>query len=87
MRLSDHVARLIAPDRANWKPMFAGLALFAGGAGAAVLLQPSPLALIALALALAAWMAGACAMVGYLRWFLGSEAQQAAREAARNRDR
>ena len=58
-----------------------GLALFAAGVGAAVNLQPpAPLAAALVVLALAAWVAGACAMVGYVRWFIASEIAQAKRD-------
>jgi hypothetical protein len=61
--------------------MLTGLALFAAGAGAAVLLQPPELIAAALVvLALAAWLVGACAMVGYVRWFFASELLQARRD-------
>jgi hypothetical protein len=61
--------------------MLMGLALFAAGAGATVLLQPPELIAAALvALALAAWLVGACAMVGYVRWFFASELLQARRD-------
>lgn len=54
--------------------MLAGLALFAAGVGAAVLLQPPELiAAVLVVLATAAWFVGACGMVGYVRWFLASE--------------
>jgi hypothetical protein len=61
--------------------MLMGLALFAAGAGAAVLLQPPELiAAVLVVLALAAWLVGACAMVGYVRWFFASELLQARRD-------
>ncbi len=58
--------------------MLMGLALFAAGAGAAVLVQPPGLVSVVLVLfGLAAWLVGACAMVGYVRWFIASEIRQA----------
>ena len=61
--------------------MLMGLALFAAGAEAAVLLQPSELIVAVLVvLAIAAWFVGACGMVGYVRWFLASELLQARRD-------
>ena len=63
--------------------MLIGLAVFAAGIGTAAALQP-PKAIEALLLvvALAAWLAGACAMVGYVRWFFASELAQATRDNA-----
>jgi hypothetical protein len=61
--------------------MMMGLALFAAGVGAAVNLQPpGPVAAVLVALALAAWLTGVCAMVGYVRWFIASEIAQAKRD-------
>ncbi len=63
--------------------MLMGLGLFAAGAGAAVLLQASELAaMVMTVLAFIAWCVGACAMVGYVRWFFASELQQARRDDA-----
>ena len=72
--LGNYLRSLLAPDRGRWKPMLTGLALFAAGVGAAVNLQPpGPAAAVLIVLALAAWLTGACAMVGYVRWFIASE--------------
>ena len=61
--------------------MLTGLAVFAAGVGAAVNLQPpAPVAAVLIMLALAAWVTGACAMVGYVRWFIASEIAQARKE-------
>ena len=61
--------------------MLMGLALFAAGVGAAVNLQPpGPMSAVLVVLALAAWLIGACAMVGYVRWFIASEIAQAKRD-------
>lgn len=58
--------------------MLMGLALFAAGAAAAVLLQlPQLIVAVLLVLALAAWFVGACGMVGYVRWFFATELLQA----------
>ncbi len=63
--------------------MLLGLAIFAAGAEAAVLLQPSDfLSAVLVVFAIAAWIVGACAMLGYLRWFLASELLQARRDKA-----
>jgi flagellar basal body-associated protein FliL len=70
--------------------MLVGLALFAAGAGGAVMAQTSALASAVLTLlALAAWVVGACAMIGYVRWYFRSEVRQVQRdqEEARRRDR
>ena len=78
MLIGTYLRSLLVPDRSRWKPMMMGLALFAAGAGAAVNLQaPGPVAAVLILLALAAWVTGACAMVGYVRWFIASEIAQA----------
>ena len=46
-----------------------------------------PYASVFAALAAAAWFAGACAMVGYARWFLAGEMIQAARDRAKALER
>jgi hypothetical protein len=61
--------------------MLVGLALFAAGVEAAVLLQPPELiAAVLVVLAIAAWFVGACGMVGYVRWFFACELFQASRD-------
>ena len=85
--LRDNLRSLMAPGKAQWKPMLLGLALSAGSAGAAVLTQPSLVSLGFVFLAFAAWFGGACAMVGYARWFLRGEMIQAAQERARALER
>lgn len=81
MSPADRLRWLIAPDRSRWKPMLMGLALFAAGAAAAVLLQlPQLIVAVLLVLALAAWFVGACGMVGYVRWFFATELLQARRD-------
>lgn len=62
--------------------MLMGLALCAAAAGAAVLVQPSPLCLALLVLSLAAWFVGACGMVGCVRWFFAAEMSQARQDSA-----
>jgi hypothetical protein len=72
---------LVSPDRERWKPMLLGLGLFAGGVKAAVLLQDwGIVAGVLVLMALAAWIMGACAMVGYVRWLFASELSRAKRE-------
>jgi hypothetical protein len=79
--IGHYLRSLLAPDRSRWKPMMMGLALFAAGVGGAVNLQPpAPVAAVLILLALAAWLTGACAMVGYVRWFIASEIAQARRD-------
>jgi len=81
MSPADRLRWLITPDKSRWIPMLMGLALFAAGAAAAVLLQlPQLIAAVLLVLALAAWFVGACGMVGYVRWFFASELLQAQRD-------
>ena len=53
--------------------MLMGLALSAAAAGASVLYQPSPVSLVLFVLAIAAWIVGACAMMGFVRWYFASE--------------
>ena len=62
--------------------MLMGLALSAAAAGTAVLVQPSPISLAFLVLAMLAWFVGACGMVGYVRWFFASEMSQARQDHA-----
>jgi uncharacterized membrane protein HdeD (DUF308 family) len=82
-----YLRRLLAPDQSRWQPMLMGLCLFAAGAGAAVLLQPAGgIAALMIVLAFAAWVVGACAMVGYLRWYITSELQRARQDKASKPD-
>jgi uncharacterized membrane protein HdeD (DUF308 family) len=77
----DYLRWLTTPDRGRWKTMFMGLAIFAAAVGAAVLLQaPELLGTLLVLLGIAAWFVGACAMLGYLRWFFASELARARRE-------
>jgi hypothetical protein len=69
--------------------MLMGLAVCAAAAGAIVALRP-PMVIEALLtiVAFVAWSAGACAMLGYVRWFYASEfsrAKQEDRESERNK--
>jgi hypothetical protein len=83
MSLTDQLRSLLAPDRSRWKPMFMGLAGFAAGVGAVVLLQPPGfIAMTLVMLALAAWIVGAYAMIGYVRWFFATEPSRAGQEQA-----
>ena len=81
MSLTAYLRWLMTPDRSRWKPMLMGLGLSAAGAGAAVQLEASAFAAAAMTvLAFAAWVAGACAMVGYVHWFFASELTEARRD-------
>ena len=81
MSPTDQLRLLITPDRNRWKPMLMGLAFCAVGAGLAVHFQASALvAMVMTVFSFIAWCVGACAMVGYVRWFFASELQQARRE-------
>jgi hypothetical protein len=75
--LTDRFRQLTTPDSSRWKPMLAGLALSAAGAGAAVLLKSHDvLAMLMTIFVFGAWCMGACAMVGFVRWYFASEVQQ-----------
>jgi len=80
MSLTAYLRLLITPDRSRWKPMLMGLGLSAAAAGAAVQLQVFAFSLAMTVLAFAAWVAGAYAMVGYVRWLYASEVLQARRD-------
>jgi hypothetical protein len=69
-----YLRSLLAPDAGRWQPMLMGLACLAAAAGGAVLAQDYWLiSLLFSVLAFVAWVVGACAMVGYLRWFFAFE--------------
>jgi hypothetical protein len=69
-----YLRSLLAPDAGRWQPMLMGLACLAAAAGGAVLAQDYWLiSMLFSVLAFVAWVVGACAMVGYLRWFFASE--------------
>lgn len=77
-----YLRMLTTADASRWQPMLAGLALFGAGVGAAVFLEVSDfIAAIMTGLALAAWAMGACAMVGYLRWFFAAEVKRSKDDA------
>jgi hypothetical protein len=81
MSLNEYIRSLVAPDQDHWKTMLMGLALFAACAGAAVFLRPSGIVSVVLVLlGIASWFVGACAMVGYVRWYFASEVARAKRE-------
>lgn len=74
----DRMRRLLTPDSSRWQPMLMGLAVCAAAAGAIVAFRP-PMVIEALLtiVAFVAWSAGACAMLGYVRWFYASEVSRA----------
>jgi hypothetical protein len=72
-----YLRSLLAPGASRWQPMLMGLACLAAAAGGAVLAQDYGLiSLLFSVLAFVAWVVGACAMVGYLRWFFASEVKR-----------
>jgi flagellar basal body-associated protein FliL len=68
----------IAPDqRRSLSIVFGGLAVFVALGGlAALFVVPRAIAVLMALTMLAALVVGACGMVGYLRWFFRSEADQ-----------
>ncbi len=83
MSPTARLLELIGPDRSRWKPMLMGLALSAACIEAVVLLEPPELvSAMLVVLVFAAWFVGACAMVGYVRWFFASELAQARKDHA-----
>lgn len=85
MSPAEYLRFLRTPDATRWKPMLVWLALCAAAAVGAVQVQPSDFISAALTLlALAAWIVSACAMIGYFRWYVRSEFQQAQRDKARD---
>jgi hypothetical protein len=88
MSPGEYLRTLRSPDPGRWKPMLMGLALAAAGAGGGVLAQHSALASMALTiLSLVAWLVGACAMIGYVRWMFRSEVQQAEKDRIEDEQR
>ena len=70
----EYLRMLTTADASRWQPMLAGLALFAAGVAATVVYEVSAIvAALLTGLSLAAWGAGACAMVGYVRWYFATE--------------
>ena len=86
MSPAEYLRALRGPDGSRWKPMLVWLALCAAAAGGAVQVQPSDFISAALTLlALAAWIVSACAMIGYFRWYVRSELQQAQRDSDKSK--
>ena len=79
--MAGYLRFLMQADRGRWQPMLMGLACLAAAAGGAVLAQDYWLiSLLFSVLAFTAWVVGACAMVGYVRWFIASEIAQAKKD-------
>jgi len=75
------VVGLLTPHGTRWQPMLLGLAAFAAAAAGAVLLRlPQPVAMLLVFIGLCAWLVGACAMVGYIRWYIADEIRRATEE-------
>ena len=75
--MGGYLRSLLAPGASRWRPMLTGLAGLAAAAGGAVLAQEHwPVSLLFSVLAFVAWAVGACAMVGYVRWFFAAEARR-----------
>ena len=73
--MAEYLRSLMRADPGRWQPMLMGLACLAAAAGGAVLAQDFWLiSLLFSVLAFVAWVVGACAMVGYVRWLYSAEA-------------
>jgi hypothetical protein len=79
--MSEQLRRLLQPASSRWQPMLIGLACLAAAAGGAVLAQDYWLiSLLFSVLAFVAWVVGACAMVGYVRWLFVTEVERTRKE-------
>jgi len=68
--------------------MLAGLAAAIAGVEAVTLLKPSGVVLgMLVVLVFLAWFVGACAMLGFVRWFFASEFSRVKREHAASAER
>jgi hypothetical protein len=75
--MAEYLRSLTQAGRGRWQPMLMGLACLAAAAGGAVLAQDLWLiSLLFSVLAFVAWVVGACAMIGYVRWLYGVEASR-----------
>jgi hypothetical protein len=83
LSLIRQLSELVTPDSSRWKPMLMALAAAMAGVEAVALLRPSQLVtgLIVL-IVMFAWVVGACAMIGYVRWMFRSEVERAKQDAA-----
>jgi flagellar basal body-associated protein FliL len=87
MSLIRQLSGLTTPDRGRWKAMFMGLAVALGAVQAAALLQPPPFVMgLLVFVVMIAWVVGACAMVGYVRWIFRSEIERVEKEAASGKE-
>ncbi|MDA0276491.1 MAG: hypothetical protein O3A06_03690 [Proteobacteria bacterium] len=74
MSLSQRLLTLANPDRSRWQPMLGGLAIALTCVQAVTFLKPAePLYSILVTLALVAWIVGAFAAAGYVRYYFGKE--------------
>jgi hypothetical protein len=79
--MSAYLRTLRQPHASRWQPMLLGLACFAAAGGGAVLAQPYWLISLLLSfLAFGAWVVGACAMVGFVRWIFAGELKRMRRD-------
>ena len=79
--MAAYLRALMQADRSRWQAMLMGLACLAAAAGGAVLAQDFWLiSLLFSVLAFVAWVVGACAMVGYVRWLFATEVERAKRD-------
>jgi hypothetical protein len=79
--MAEYLRSLMQADRGRWQPMLMGLACLAAAAGGAVLAQDYWLiSLLFSVLAFVAWVVGACAMVGYVRWLFVTEVERTRKE-------
>lgn len=88
MSPTEHLRRLTAPDKSHLKTMLMGLALSIAGIGAVMVLKPpESISSVLVFLVFVSWFVGACAMVGYLRWFFASERLRAEQEKIESDER
>jgi len=77
MARNEYLRNLLTPGADRWKPMLVSLVLFAAAAGGAVLTRENAVVSAGMVvLALGAWVVGACAMVGYVRWYFAGEVER-----------
>lgn len=77
MARNEYLRKLLSPGADRWKTMLVSLALSAAAAGGAVVTQETAIVSAGMVvLALGAWVVGACAMVGYVRWYFVGEVER-----------
>lgn len=87
MLLTERLRWLTTPDSSRWKPMLGGLTLSAAGTVAVVLLKSYDLlAMLMTFFVFGAWCMGACAMVGFVRWYFASEVEQMKRADTKSKE-